>query len=503
MQEKELSEQSRRLVQKLWNYCTVLRDDGLSYGDYLEQLTFLLFLKMAHERTEPPYNEPSRIPEGYDWPSLLAHEGPELEVHYYELLQRLGREPGLLGLIFRKAQNKIQDPAKLRRLIVDLIEPETWTGIDADLKGDIYEDLLERNAADTRSGAGQYFTPRALIRAIVDVMQPRPDTAIADPACGTGGFLLVAHDYITRNYELDRKQKWFLRDDALRGTEIVDNTARLCAMNLFLHGIGGSTPDATPSIEVKDSLAQEPSAHVDMVMTNPPFGKKSSITMIGDDGKAVAADITISRADFWATTSNKQLNFVQHVRSMLKINGDAAMVVPDNVLYDPGVGEKIRRRLLQDCDVHTLLRLPNGIFYANTVLANVLFFERRAASLDAPSTRELWVYDFRTNQHFTLKTQPLTREHLNDFVAQYRPDERHKREESENFRRWTYEELDARPDFSLDVWAYVEDKSLEEAAQIPPPEVLAEEIITTVSAALNEFATVAADFGVELDERLV
>jgi type I restriction enzyme M protein len=285
----------------------------------------------------------------------------------------------------------------------------------------------------------------------------------------------------------------------LWGTEIVDSTARLCAMNLFLHGIGGSTPDAASSIEVRDSLAQEPSKHVSMVMTNPPFGKKSSITMIGDDGKAVAADITISRPDFWATTSNKQLNFVQHVRSMLEINGTAAMVVPDNVLYDTGVGEKIRRRLLQDCDVHTLLRLPNGLFYANTVLANVLFFERRAASLDAPSTREVWVYDFRTNQHFTLKTQPVERQHLDDFVALYRPGERHKREEAENFRRWTFEELDGRPDFNLDVWAYVEDRSLDEAAQIPPPEVLAEEIITTVSAALNEFATVAAEFGVDLD----
>jgi type I restriction enzyme M protein len=187
---------------------------------------------------------------------------------------------------------------------------------------------------------------------------------------------------------------------------------------------------------------------------------------------------------------------------MLKINGVAAVVVPDNVLYDPGVGEKIRRRLLQDCDMHTLLRLPNGIFYANTVLANVLFFERKAASLDAPSTRELWVYDFRTNQHFTLKTQPLTRGHLDDFVEQYRADGRYKREESENFRRWRYEELDAQPDFNLDVWAYVEDKSLEEAAQIPPPEVLAEEIITTVSAALNEFAAVAAEFGIELDADL-
>jgi type I restriction enzyme M protein len=495
----QMVEDSRRLVQKLWNYCTVLRDDGLSYGDYVEQLTYLLFLKMAHERTQQPYNEPSRIPEGYDWQSLLSRDGPELEVHYYELLQRLGREPGLLGLIFRKAQNKIQDPAKLRRLVVDLIDPETWTGIDADVKGDVYEGLLERNAADTRSGAGQYFTPRPLIKAIVDVMQPQPDMTIADPACGTGGFLLATHDFIVENFELDRDQKRFLRDQAFHGREIVDNTARLCAMNLFLHGIGGASPDAMPSIEVRDSLAQEPSVHYDMVLTNPPFGKKSSITMIGGDGKAVAADITISRADFWATTSNKQLNFVQHIRSMLRIGGMAAVVVPDNVLFEGGVGEKIRRRLLQDCDVHTLLRLPNGIFYANTVMANVLFFDRRAASLDAPSTRELWVYDFRTNQHFTLKTQPMTRDALSDFVEQYRPGARHTREESASFRRWRYEELEARPDFSLDVWAYVEDKSLEDGSQIAAPEVIAEEIITTVSAALEQFAAVAAEFGVELD----
>jgi type I restriction enzyme M protein len=360
-----MNEHSRQLVQKLWDYCNLLRDDGLSYGDYVEQLTYLLFLKMAHERTEPPRSEPSRLPDGYDWPSLTSKSGPDLETQYNALLRELGRQPGLLGLIFRKAQNRIQDPAKLRRLIVELIDAERWTSVDADVKGDAYEGLLEKNAADTKSGAGQYFTPRALIRAMVDVAQPRPDTTIADPACGTGGFLLAAADYISdpTHYELDRNQKLWLRDHAFRGTEIVDNTARLCAMNLYLHGIGGASLDATPPIDVKDALLGEPSEKVDMVLANPPFGKKSSVTMVGEDGRA-NGDLQVNRPDFWATTSNKQLNFVQHIRSMLKIGGTAAVVLPDNVLFEGGAGETIRRRLLQECDVHTILRLPTGIFYA-------------------------------------------------------------------------------------------------------------------------------------------
>ncbi len=229
-----------------------------------------------------PPTSASRLSADYDWPSLLGRDGAALETHYRELLQELGKQTGLLGLIFRKAQNKIQDPAKLKRLIVDLINEETWTGIDADVKGDVYEGLLEKNAADTKSGAGQYFTPRPLIQAIVDVMRPGPDMTIADPACGTGGFLLSAHDYIVEHHQLDRDQKTFLRDEAFQGNEIVDNTARLCAMNLFLHGIGGRAVDAEPAIRVADALASEPAEHVDMVLANPPFGKKSSITMIGE-----------------------------------------------------------------------------------------------------------------------------------------------------------------------------------------------------------------------------
>jgi type I restriction enzyme M protein len=487
-----LSGDSSRLVDKLWSFCNLLRDDGLSYGDYVEQLTYLLFLKMAHERTEPPFNQPSRIPDDCDWPSLLENDGPELEAQYSRLLSSLGSESGTLGLIFRKAQNRIQDPAKLRRLIVDLIEPEQWTGIDADVKGDAYEGLLEKNAADTKSGAGQYFTPRPLINAMVDVMKPRPGQLIADPCCGTGGFLLAAHDYIAANNDLDRDQKKFLRDQALSGTEIVDNTARLCAMNLFLHNIGSTDPEADPPIQVQDALIEEPAAKVDLVLTNPPFGRKSSVTMVAEDGKTQKADIQIQRQDFWATTSNKQLNFIQHIRSMLKIGGEAAVVVPDNVLFEGGAGEKIRRRLFEECDVHTMLRLPTGIFYAQGVKANVLFFERKAASSE-PATKETWVYDFRTNMHFTLKTKPLKRSDLDDFVAAYATGTRDARQDTERFKRWTYEELADRPGFNLDVWAGVKDESLEDAADLPAPEVIAEEIVENLTAALEQFEAVAAD----------
>lgn len=488
---KPLNDHSRQLVQKLWNYCNVLRDDGLSYGDYVEQLTYLLFLKMADERTKPPRNEQPKLPAGFDWSSLTSKSGPELEAHYVALLQRLGTEPGLLGLIFRKSQNRIQDPAKLRRLIVELIDQETWSGVDADIKGDAYEGLLERNAADTKSGAGQYFTPRALIKAMVEVMRPQPGQTIGDPACGTGGFLLAAHDYITEHHHpLDRDQLVFLRDHTFRGNEIVDNTARLCAMNLFLHGIGGTDINAVSPIEVKDSLLQEPSEHLDMVLANPPFGKKSSVTVIGDDGRVTSEMDTISRDDFWATTSNKQLNFLQHIRSLLKVGGVAAVVLPDNVLFEGGAGETIRRRLLHECNVHTLLRLPTGIFYSQGVKANVLFFERGAASKD-PHTTDLWVYDFRTNQNFTLKTRPLTRSDLDDFVAAYRPGERGKRVEAENFKRWTYEEIAARPSFNLDIWADVKDQSLTDPSSLPAPEVIALQIIEDTTAAIEAFSAVA------------
>jgi type I restriction enzyme M protein len=479
---------SNAIVQKLWNYCNILRDDGLSYQDYIEQLTFLLFLKMADERQKMIPGKSPLIPRDLDWQSLERLDGENLDAHYRHILLELGKKSGLLGTIFRKAQNKIQDPAKLKRLVTDLIGREQWTTLGVDVKGDAYEGLLEKNAADVKGGAGQYFTPRALIHAIVDAMRPEPGQLIHDPACGTGGFLLAVHDYVSnpQHYSLDKDQKRFIKERALSGTEIVDGAARLCAMNLFLHGVGGEN-----SISVSDALISKGSREYEMVLTNPPFGKKSSVTFIGEDGEEQRDALTIARDDFWATTSNKQLNFLQHVRSILKIEGQAAIVVPDNVLFEGGAGETIRRRLLKECDVHTLLRLPTGIFYAQGVKANVLFFDRKIAS-EKPWTKKLWIYDFRTNEHFTLKTNPLRREDLNDFVACYKADNRHKRQNSERFRPFTYDELTKRDQASLDIF-WLKDDSLEDAANLPTPDVIAVEIMEDLQAALDEFALIAAD----------
>lgn len=416
-----MTNESSTIVQRLWNYCNVLRDDGVSYGDYVEQLTYLLFLKMADEQTKPPYKKPSIIPKGLDWQSLIEKDGDSLEVHYRHVLENLGKEKGLLGVIFRKAQNKIQDPAKLRRLI-ELINNETWMGLDIDVKGEIYEGLLQKNAEDVKGGAGQYFTPRPLIKAIVECVRPEPGQTIHDPACGTGGFLLAAHEYISKRYKLDKEQKRFLKYNTFSGKDIVDSVVRLCVMNLYLHGIGGEeSPVATG-----DSLIADTGERYDIILTNPPFGKKSSITIVNGEGKADRESLTYERQDFWATTSNKQLNFLQHVKTITKINGRVAIVVPDNVLFEGGAGETIRRRLLAECDVHTLLRLPTGIFYAQGVKANVLFFDRKPAS-EKPWTEKLWIYDLRTNMHFTLKTNPLRYEHLEDFIRCYNPENRKER----------------------------------------------------------------------------
>lgn len=480
--------ESSALVAKLWNYCHVLRDDGLSYGDYVEQLTYLLFLKMADEQTRAPFNRASVLPDGLDWPSLLRLDGDELEVHYRHILTELGKHLGMLGIVFRKAQNRIQDPAKLKRLIVDLIDKEQWMALDADVKGDAYEGLLQKNAEDTKSGAGQYFTPRPLIGAIVDVMRPKVGMTLCDPACGTGGFLLAAYERIARGGLLDPDQKRQLRYEALHGWEIVDNTARLCAMNLLLHGI--TAAEAESPIRVDDALKADPGLRFEMVLTNPPFGKKSSVTIVGENGDSRRDDLAVVRDDFWATTSNKQLNFVQHVKTLLKIDGRAAIVVPDNVLFEGGAGETVRRRLLHECDVHTLLRLPTGVFYAQGVKANVLFFDRKPAS-ETPSTRALWVYDLRTNMHFTLKENQLRREHLDDFVTCYRADNRGQRAETERFHRFTYDEIVARDKMSLDLF-WLRDESLEDAANLPAPSVIAAEIVEDLEAALAEFADVAA-----------
>ena len=492
------------LVQKLWNYCHILRDDGLSYGDYVEQLTFLLFLKMADEQSKPPFNKVSAIPSGKDWPSLLARDGDELETHYRHVLEELGKRQGLLGIIFRKAQNKIQDPAKLRRLIVDLIDKpgpgpaDTWSSLSADVKGDAYEGLLQKNAEDVKGGAGQYFTPRPLIAAMVDVIAPQPGQAICDPACGTGGFLLAAHDYLAKHHALDRAQKKKLKSGTFFGIELVDSVTRLCAMNLLLHGIGGESGEDLPVV-TKDALAGKHGEY-EIVLANPPFGKKSSVTIVNEAGESSKESLIINRDDFWASTSNKQLNFLQHIFTILKPHGRAAVVLPDNVLFEGGAGETIRRELLKQADVHTLLRLPTGIFYAQGVKANVLFFDRKPAQ-EKPHTTKLWIYDLRTNLHFTLKENTLKRSDLDDFVACYfggaggdasAPRNRHQRKESERFKSFTYEELTKRDKVNLDIF-WLKDDALEESANLPAPELIAADITADLEAALEQFATIAED----------
>jgi type I restriction enzyme M protein len=483
--------QPQQIVAKLWNYCNILRDDGLSYGDYLEQLTVLLFLKMADEQSRPPWSKPSPVPAGFDWPSLLARDGDELEVHYRHVLETLGKSGGLLGLVFRKAQNKIQDPAKLRRLIVDLIDRESWSAMSADVKGDAYEGLLQKNAEDVKGGAGQYFTPRPLIAAIVEVMRPGPGEIICDPACGTGGFLLAAHDYLAdpRRYQLDVAEKRRLKSGTLYGVELVDGVARLAAMNLLLHGIGGNGADVP--IDVRDSLAGHGGRYFEMVLTNPPFGRKSSVTIVNGEGKAEKESLVVQRDDFWASTSNKQLNFLQHVFTLLKQHGRAAIVVPDNVLFEGGAGETIRRKLLHEADVHTLLRLPTGIFYAQGVKANVLFFDRKPAA-EKPWTEKLWIYDLRTNQHFTLKESPLQRADLDEFVTCYHPENRHERKEGERFHAFAYDELVKRDKANLDIF-WLKDASLEESANLPDPDVIAAEIVEDLEAALEQFRAIEED----------
>jgi len=480
--------ETRRLVDKLWAYAGVLRDAGVGVIEYTEQLTYLLFLKMAHERANRPLLPQRIVPEEYSWQRLLDAGGADLETVYSSTLLGLGKLDGLLGTIFLKAENRLQDPAILKRLIHDLIDKETWSA-GGDLNGDAYESLLSKGANDKGSGAGQYFTPRAIIAAVVDVMQPSPRDTVVDPACGTGGFLLGAHEYASRGSEhLDPELREHLRTGFASGTELVPGTARLAAMNLLLHNM--ADPAGGSPIEVKDALLADPGRRWSLVLANPPFGTKSSVTMMGVDGKAVREDRVVERNDFVVTTSNKQLNFLQHIMTVLDINGRAAVVLPDNVLFEGGAGEMLRRRLLNDFDLHTILRLPTGVFYAQGVKANVLFFDKRPAS-ELPWTQKTWVYDLRTNQHFTLKQNPLTRSHLDDFVGCARRGQPHiDRTESERFRSFSHEELITRDKVNLDI-TWLRDDSLEDLDNLPAPDILAREIVDDLTAALAEFAAVA------------
>jgi type I restriction enzyme M protein len=495
-----MSAESKRIVDKAWNFATVLWHDGVPYLAYTEEITFLLFLKMADELTKPPHNRPPVVPVDLGWSSLLNKEGEELKRHYDHILVELAKKPGMLGDIFKRAKSVIEKPETLRRLVVDFIDKEKWMSLDADVKGDIYEGLIERSMSDAGQGAGQYFTPRPLIKAIVDCVRPTSADTVGDPACGTGGFLLGAYDYVVKHQgkELDKDQKKHLRTAFMKGWELVPNTARLCIMNLYLHGIDPGPnklgePDRCPVRSGVDSLASDPGDRFSLVLTNPPFGKKSTIAIVNDLGNLEKEDASYERQDFWTTTKNKQLNFLQHVKTLLKVNGRCAIVVPDNVLFEGGAGEKVRTNLLRQYDVHTLLRLPTGIFYAQGVKANVLFFDAKAAR-EQPWTTKLWVYDFRTNIHCTLKTNPLKRADLDEFVECYKPATRHLRTETNPDGRWRsfdYAELMKRDKVNLDIF-WLKDKSLEDSDDLPKPEILADEIADDLETALEQFQAIAA-----------
>ena len=490
------------IISKIWNLANVLRDDGVGYGDYLEQITYLLFLKMADELNKPPYNKGLVFPklkdvdgneiqdsETCDWETLLGKRGAELESFYSQLLRTLSTEKGTLGQIFTKSQNKIQDPAKLLK-VINLIDKEDWSMMGADIKGKIYEGLLEKNAEDTKSGAGQYFTPRALIKAMVACIQPKPMKTIVDPACGTGGFFLAAYDWIVANNKLDREEKEFLKNKTFYGNEIVANTRRLCLMNMYLHNIGEI--DGESFINPNDALIADDGSRYDYVLANPPFGKKSSMSFTNEEGEIEKEDLSYNRQDFWESTSNKQLNFLQHIKSQLKIDGQAAVVLPDNVLFEGGAGEEVRKQLMKTAELHTILRLPTGIFYAQGVKANVLFFNNKPANKDA-WTKEVWFYDYRTNVHHTPKKNPMRQENLNEFIVLYNGTNINKRKETwseENeegrWRKYAYNEIIARDKTSLDIF-WLKDKSLTDLDNLPDPDILAAEIIENIEAGLNSF----------------
>ncbi len=494
-----MSEQTKTIISKVWGMCNPLRDDGVSYGDYLEQLTYLIFLKMSDEYSKPPYKRNTGIPTGYTWSDMNDLKGAELETQYKATLEKLGEQNGILGQIFKGAVNKISNVAILYR-IVQMIDKEKWVSMSSDVKGEIYEGLLQKNAEDIKSGAGQYFTPRPLIKAMVECLRPEPEKTIADPCCGSGGFFLAAQAFLAnpKNYTLDREQKEFLKNKTFYGNEIVAATYKTALMNLYLHNIGDIYGDVP--ITLGDALVADPGYRVDYVLTNPPFGKKSSITLTNEYGEQEDEDLVYNRSEFWTTSSNKQLNFIQHINTILKATGKAAVVLPDNVLFEGGAGETIRKKLLETTDLHTILRLPTGIFYKPGVKANVLFFDKRPASPNM-QTNEIWIYDLRTNMHFTLKQHPMTDNDLKDFIKCYNPENRYDRQETwseENsdgrWRKFKVDEILQRDKTSLDIF-WIKDKSLADLDNLPSPDELANDIIENLQSALESFQELQAQLG--------
>lgn len=485
-----------QIGKRAWSYAGVLQQAGLSCVEYVEQLTMLLFLKMADQLTEPPHNKPPIVPPALGWKPLLKLDGDALEKQYSESLEKLALKPGMLGVIFKGARCDIHNPALLKQLIVNLIDKEDWLSLPVDVKGTIYEELLQRSASESTKGAGQYFTPRAVIQTMVEVMQPTPQDRICDPAAGTGGFLFTAYNYVLNKFvkDLDADEKRALREGLVEGMELSPKVARMCAMNLYLHGIGG---DKVVIHSGHDSLAAPWSKEYSMILANPPFGKSQSLLFVNEEGDTEKDDQVIIREDFWTSTSNKQLNFVQHMFTLLKIDGRAAVVLPDNVLFEGGAGEKVRKNLLEKCNVHTLLRLPTGIFYANGVKANVLFFDKKEGR-PKPWTEKLWVYDLRTNKHFTQKQTPITRKDFDEFIACYHSGAAHKRKPTWSdqnpdgrWRCYTYDEILKRDKLSLDLF-WIKDQALTDTDSLPPPDILATEIADELETALDLFTKIAA-----------
>lgn len=481
---------------RAWSYAGVLQDAGLSCFEYVEQLTLLLFLKMADQLTEPPYSEPATIPKDYGWKSLLNKSGAALEDHYRAILEQLAKSKGMLGVIFKSARCEIHNPALLQQLIVNLIDKEDWLGLPVDVKGTIYEELMQRSASESARGAGQHFTPRPVIQTMCEVMQPTPQDSICDPAAGTGGFLCAAFQHVLDRFEksLDRDDKKKMRENLIEGMELSPKVGRMCAMNLYLHGIGGSKIVMHTG---HDSLAAPWSREYSMILANPPFGKKQNLLFVNEEGDTEKEDQVIVREDFWTSTSNKQLNFVQHIYSLLKINGRAAVVLPDNVLFEGGAGEKVRKNLLEKCRLHTLLRLPTGIWYSPGVKANVLFFEKMEGRKQA-WTDKLWVYDLRTNLHFTQKQSPIQRKDFDEFVDCYKPGNISKRkptwsEKNPNgrWRSYDYVELVKRDKLSLDLF-WIKDQSLTDTDSLSAPDIIATEIADELATAQEMFAKIAA-----------
>ena len=422
------------LTKKVWTLATTLAGQGIGFTDYITQLTYLLFLKMDDENVKL-FGDDSAIPEGCRWSDLIDLDGLDLIEQYEKTLKELSEQSNLIGTIYTKAQNKIDKPVYLKKVIT-MINEEQWLVMDGDVKGAIYESILEKNGQDKKSGAGQYFTPRSLISTMVDVTRPQIGETVCDPACGTGGFLLAAYDYM-KVQSSDKEKSEFLREQALHG---YDNTAlvvTLASMNLYLHGIGTSRSP----VLCQDSLEKSPSVLVDVILANPPFGTRPS------------GSVEINRDDFYVETKNNQLNFLQHMMVMLKNGGRAAVVLPDNVLFEGGAGEVIRKKLLTEFNLHTILRLPTGIFYAQGVKANVLFFSKGTA------TKDIWFYDYRTGIKHTLATNPMQRHHLDDFVECYKSDNLSSRKETYNaetnpngrWRKYSCDEILKRDKTSLDI----------------------------------------------------